>query len=252
MAEKKEHKLVSADGGEAAKPKAKPQSAPQTVQHNVKPAKENGSAGGLRAGAVILWVLAIVFEVLAALVLFGKINLTFLPMMWQLIAFLVLDLICVIIGAQLWKKANHIDPASAKNKTKFWLWNNMGVVVCCFAFIPIIVLMLSNKDLDKRTKVICVIAAAIALLIGGAASVDYNPVSQEQLAEAQQVFGDTQVYWAPFGKVYHTHEDCQALNNSETLTVGTVDQAIAASRTRLCSFCAKRDSISSVATDDAA
>ncbi len=85
MAEKKEHKLVSADGGEAAKPKAKPQSAPQTVQHNVKPAKENGSAGGLRAGAVILWVLAIVFEVLAALVLFGKINLTFLPMMWQLI-----------------------------------------------------------------------------------------------------------------------------------------------------------------------
>ena len=252
MAEKKEHKIVSADGGTAPKAKAKPQAAPQTVQHNVKPAPEKGNAGGLRAGAVILWVIAIVFEVLAALVLFGKINLTFLPVMYQLIAFIVLDLICVIIGAQLWKKANHIDPASERNKVKFWLWNNMGVVVCCFAFIPIIVLMLSNKDLDKKTKIVCTVVAAIALLIGGAASIDYNPVSQEQLTQAENVLGDTQVYWAPFGKVYHTHEDCQALNNSETLTVGTVDQAIAANRTRLCSFCAKRDSITELATDNAA
>ncbi len=250
MAEKKEHKIVSADDGKT--PKAKPQATAQTTQHTVKPAPEKGNAGGLRAGAVILWVAAIVFEVLAALVLFGKLNLKFLPLMYQLIAFIVLDLICVIIGAQLWKKANHIAPASEKNKVKFWLWNNMGVVVCCFAFIPIIVLMLTNKDLDKKTKVICTIVAAIALLIGGAASIDYNPVSQEQLAEAQQVLADTQVYWAPFGKVYHTHEDCQSLNNSETLTVGTVDQAIAANRTRLCSFCAKRDSITELATDNAA
>jgi len=252
MAEKKEHKIVAANSGEAKKPAAKPAGTTQTVQHTVKPAGEKGSAGGLRAGAVVLWVLAIVFEVLAALVLFGKINLTFMPMMWQLIAFLVLDLVCVIIGSQLWKKANHIDPASEKNKTKFWLWNNMGVIVCCFAFIPIIILFLSNKDLDKKTKVICTIVAIIALLIGGAASVDYNPVSQEQLATAENVLGDTDVYWAPFGKVYHTHEDCQALNNSETLTVGKVDDAIAANRTRLCSFCARRDSITEVATDDAA
>ena len=248
MAEKKEHKIVSADGGEVKKPASKP----QAVQHNVKPAPEKGNAGGLRVGAVVLWVLAIVFEVLAALVLFGKINLTFLPVMYQLIAFIVLDLVCVVIGSQLWKKANHIDPASEKNKVKFWLWNNMGVIVCCFAFIPIVVLMLSNKDLDKKTKAICTVVAIIALLIGGLTSVDWDPVSQEQLTQAEQVLGDTQVYWAPFGKVYHTHEDCQALNNSETLTVGTVDQAIAVNRTRLCSFCAKRDSITELATDDAA
>lgn len=248
MAEKKEHKIVSADGGEVKAPKAKP----QTVQHTVKPAPEKGNAGGLRIGAVVLWVLAIVFEALAALVLFGKINLTFLPVMYQLIGFIVLDLACVIVGSQLWKKANHIDPASEKNKVKFWLWNNMGVIVCCFAFIPIVVLMLTNKDLDKKTKAICTVVAVIALLIGGLTSVDWDPVSQEQLTEAGQVLGDTTVYWAPFGKVYHTHEDCQALNNSETLTAGTVDQAIAANRTRLCSFCAKRDSITELATDDAA
>jgi len=42
-----------------------------------------------------------------------------------LIICIVLDLIFVIIGSLLWKKANHIDPISEKNKTKFWLWNNL-------------------------------------------------------------------------------------------------------------------------------
>lgn len=244
MAEKKEHKIVSADGGEVKKPAA--------AQHAVKPAAKKGNAGSLRIGAVILWVLALVFELLAVLVLFGKINMTFMPVMYQLIAFLVLDLACVIIGSQFWKRANHIAPASEKSPVKFWLWNNMGVIVCCFAFVPIVILMLSNKELDKKTKVVCTVVAIIALLIGGAASIDYNPVSQEQLAAAEQALGDTAVYWAPFGKVYHTHEDCQALNNSETLTQGTVDQAIEHNRTRLCAFCANRDAITDVATDEAA
>lgn len=235
MAEKKEHKIVAAETGKEGK-----------VIHEAKPV---GNASGLRAGAIILWVVAFIFEILAVLVLFGKINLTFLPQLWQLIIFLVLDLACVIIGSQLWKKANHIKPASEKNKVKFWLWNNMGVIVCVFCFLPIIILMLTNKDLDKKTKVIAVVAAIIALLIGGACSIDYNPVSQEQLEAAETVLGDETVYWAPFGKVYHTHEDCGALNHTETLTAGTVDQAIAANRTRLCSFCANKDAITGVATD---
>ena len=50
--------------------------------------------------------------------------------------------------------------------------------------------------------------------------------------------------------MYHTHEDCQALNHTDTLTYGSVDQAIAANRTRLCSFCAKRDDITNLATDE--
>ena len=92
--------------------------------------------------------------------------------------------------------------------------------------------------------------AIIALLIGGVAGYDWNPVSQEQQKAAVETLGDQEVYWAPFGHVYHTHEDCGALNRSDTLTKGTVDQAIASGRTRLCSFCAKRDHIHGVATDD--
>ncbi len=235
MAEKKEHKIVQAETTASGK-----------VVHEAKPV---GNASGLRAGAIILWVVAFIFEILAYLVLIGKINLTFLPQLWQLIIFLVLDLVCVIIGSQLWKKANHIQPASEKNKVKFWLWNNMGVIVCVICFLPIIILMLANKDLDKKTKVIAVVVAIIALLIGGVASYDFNPVSQEQLEAAEAALGDETVYWAPFGKVYHTHEDCGALNHTETLTAGSVEQAVASNRTRLCSFCAAKDNITGVVTD---
>ncbi len=237
MAEKKVHNIVAAEPAKDQEGKV------------IQQAKPVGNASSLRIGALILWVVAFIFEILAVLVLFGKINLTFLPQLWQLIVFLVLDLACVIIGSQLWKKANHIKPASEKNKVKFWLWNNMGVIVCVFCFLPIIILMLANKDLDKKTKTIAVVVAIIALLIGGACSIDYHPVSQEQLEAAETALGDETVYWAPFGKVYHTHEDCSALNNTETLTAGTVDQAIAANRPRLCSFCANKDAITGVVTD---
>ena len=242
MAEPKKKKIVDATTGDevAAGSKKKPA---------MVAAAPVGNATGLRIGAVALWVLAFVFEVLALLVLFGKVQWTFLPQLWQLILFIVLDLACVIIGSQLWKKANHIKPASEKNPTMFWLWNNMGVIVACLAFVPFIILLLTNKNVDKKTKTIATIAAVIALLIAGGTSVDYNPVSAEQQQAAMEAISDD-VYWSPFGKVYHTHDDCQALNQSEELTYGTVEQAIAAGRTRLCSFCAKRDAISGVATDN--
>lgn len=242
MAEPKKKTIVSASSGKEVKPgSVKPAKV-------IKEAAPVGNATGLRIGAVILWILAITFEVLAILVLFGKINLTFLPMIWQLIIFLVLDLVCVIIGAQLWKKANHIRPASEKNKLKFWLWNNLGLIVAAFAFIPFIIIALTDKKADKKTKVIAIVVAIIALLIGGLASYEWNPVSQEQLdAATATISGD--VYWAPFGHVYHTHQDCQALNQSESLTVGSVEEAVAASRTRLCKFCAARDDIAGVVTD---
>lgn len=247
MAEKKEKKIISYESKQEISKEEL-----EEKRKEYKEAKPVGEAKPKRIGAIVLWIFAIAFEVLAVLVLFGKIHMAFMPVLYQLIAFVVLDLACVIAGSQLWKKANHIDPASEKNKLKFWLWNNMGVIVCTVAFVPIIILMLTNKNLDKKTKVIATVVAVIALLIGGLFSYDYNPVSEEQLDAAVSTLGDEQVYWAPFGHVYHTHDDCQSLSQSETLTVGTVDQAIAEGRTRLCSFCAKKDNITGVATDEKA
>jgi hypothetical protein len=96
------------------------------------------------------------------------------------------------------EKANHIRPASEKNPLLFWLWNNMGVVVCVIAFVPLIIIILANKTIDKKTKVIAAVVAVIALLIGGVASYDFNPVSAEQQQAAIEAI-QTDVYWTPFG-----------------------------------------------------
>lgn len=239
MATPKKKRIVSADTGKEVKAGSR---------RRVKEAAPVGNSAGLRVGAVLLWLVALALEVVALFIFTGKITLTFMPTLYQIIAALVLDLVFVIIGSQLWKKANHIKPASEKNPLLFWLWNNMGLIVCAVAFIPFVVLALTNKEADKKTKAVASVVAIIALLIGGLASYDFNPVSKEQQQAAMNAIEDD-VYWSPFGKVYHTHDDCSSLNQSDELTYGTVEQAIAANRTRLCSFCAKKDDITGVVTD---
>ena len=227
--EKKERKIVKVEKTEDGK--------------TIKEAKPVGNAGGLRCGAIICWLVAICFEVLGFLLYFDKIRLP-LPTLAGIIGVLVLDLIFVIIGSQLWKKANRIDPASKKNPVKFFLWNNMGVIVCIIAFLPYIILIFTDKQnkLDKKTKAIAVVVGIIALLIGALCSYDWNPISSEEKAAAEAAITG-EVYWTQFGKVYHTSADCSHLNNSDTLYEGDVDQAIADNKTRLCKTCAKRDNI---------
>lgn len=252
MAKKKEHTIISASTGEEIKP------GEAAVQHTIQPAAPVGNAKPLRIGAVALWVAAVVLEVLAAwqIIAIANMNGAGIPTpparLWIVIGLIVLDAVCVIFGAQLWKKANHIDPASEANPTRFWLWNNMGVIVACVALVPLIILMLANKNLDKRTKAVCTILAVIALLLSGLLGYEFNPISQEEMTAQVEAIADAnieQVYWTPHGHVYHTHEDCQALNQTETLTAGSVEEAIAANRTRLCLFCAKQDDITGVATE---
>ncbi len=230
----KEHKFVQskAEGGVA------------------RPAQPVGNATGLRIGAIILWTFAIVFEVLGFGVILGKVDLKFCPVLYQMIGFLVLDLACVVIGSQFWKKANHIKPASEKNKFAFWLWNNLGLIVSVIAFLPLIILVLANKDADKKTKTVVAVAAAVCLAIAGVTSYDFNPVSEEQQTAAMEAFGAEQVYWTKHGKVYHTSQDCQHLNRTEELIYGTVEQAIAENHVRLCKTCASRDGITNVATEE--
>lgn len=234
MAEQKKtsvkHTVVKAEGSAEKTPTIKPA------------APVSGNATGLRIGAVALWVAAIALEIIAIMLLNGTVTLGFLhlPTLTKIIIVLVLDLICVIIGAQLWKKSNRIDPASEANKVKFWLWNNMGVIACVIAFVPFIILTLTDKKADPKLKKVATIVALVALLIGGIASYDFNPISAEQKAEAIEEYSGVSVYWTPFGKVYHTDIDCQAMNRTDTITEGTVEQAIEANRTRVCKYCEKR------------
>ena len=205
-------------------------------------AKKNENATGLRIGAVVLWVLAIACEVMAILVFTGKVELPLpIPTAWIAVIFIVLDLIFLIIGSQLWKRANHKDPVSEKNKLKFWLWNNMGVIVAIVAFLPLLIIALTDKNADKESKKIVAIAAAAALVIGGLCGIDYHPMSEEKANTAETVLQDTTVYWTSGGSRYHLDDDCQALSNSATLSYGTVDEAIHSyGKDYLCKFCMGR------------
>ena len=236
--------ITKVDSAKATTPAEKPVSKTAAKATTPVTAADKSSAKTKRILAVIFWVLAIVCEVLAVLVFIGKIDLKFISQMAQLIAFLVIDFILVVVGAQFWKQANHLDPVSEQNKAKFWLWNNMGVIVCCFAFIPFLIYVLFiDKNADPKMKKVASIVAAVALLLGIGLSYDWNPVSEEGKAQAEVTLGDTSVYWTQFGSVYHLDQDCQHLNRSSEVFEGDVATAIGTGKTRLCKTCAKNFNI---------
>ncbi|MCQ2554293.1 MAG: hypothetical protein MJ171_01405 [Clostridia bacterium] len=197
--------------------------------------ERKGAAMPKRILAIVFWVLGIVCEALAICVL-NKYFYVSDQLLW-LIIFIVADLIMVIIGSQFWKKANDIDPASKANKVKYFLQNQMGLIVSIIAFFPLIVLLLKNKDLDPKTKKIVTIVAACALLVCSLASIDWNPASEEDLLSAQGQYGTSDVYWTRFGKSYHLDTECQSLTRSKELIAGTVEEAFAANRHDPCDFC---------------
>ena len=204
--------------------------------------------GSKRTVAIVLWVVAILFEVLAVMSLmqssplYGKLPL-FDPLIWMII-FLVLDLVCVIIAGQLWKKANHIDPPSEKNAVEFFVKSQLGAILSIVAFLPFVILALLDKDADKRTKIIAIAVAVVAMLIGGGTSADFNPVSSEDLQAMQQnaiELGDGTVYWTEHGTVYHLNPNCSHIINSKTIYSGDAAAAYEHGLTRPCKDCARAD-----------
>lgn len=245
-AAKKAAEPVKKAAGEAQKVVKKPQ------QNIVEAKPTKGSATGYRIGAIVLWLLAIACEVFAIMALLKNFVIQFVKgnaqtnILITLILFIVLDLALAIIAAQLWKKANHISPPSEKNKFLFYLVSELGVIMAAICFIPLIILLLKSDKLDKKTKVIATVVALVAMLITGAASADYHPISAEQKEEAEQQLEGVDVYWTPGGHKYHLKVDsgeeakdgCPYLRRSSTVIVGNVDEAIESGKTSLCSYCA--------------
>jgi len=180
--------------------------------------------------AIICRLIAIGFEVIWILKLTNVIDwFGWLELMYFLLICIGLDLLFFIPGSLLRKKANHIDPASEKNKTKFRLWNNLWTILSVLAFLPIIIFVLSSKDLDKKSKSIVTAVAVVALAIAGLTSYDFNAVSSEQLERAEkevlQVSPSGTVYRAQYSKKYHVDKDCPAFSNSEVVYEWTVRDA---------------------------
>ena len=213
----------------------------------VPTAEAKGRATQLRLFAIISWVLAIGAEIGAIFVLLKSAKPIVTSTWVWLIVFIVIDLILVIIGSQLWKKANRLDPASNQDKAKFFLQNQLGVIISVIAFLPLVLLIFTNKDLDGKQKGILGGIAVIALIVAGISSTDFNPPSVEQYSEqtsrVEELTGGNHVYWTKSGKKYHIYQDCPSINTNRTDEIfeGTVAQARELKNiTELCKICENR------------
>lgn len=253
-------KEKSAPKKEAPKRERAEKDEPEQGEEKAKPTRQDkggkGQVKGLRIGAIILWVLAIAAEVGAFFALRYVIaNKAVFPdqEMLLLIGALVIDAICCIVAAQLWKKSNRIRPCLADSKLVRTLWHQLGVIMVLICFIPLgIYLLLKSKELEKKTRTILLVVFALLFAGATATSVDYQQPSEEEVqqlqAEAAAELGDdATVYWTRYGKSYHFDSDCQSLRNTSeaNLFSGPLDSddpevlsAFGANRWDPCDFCA--------------
>ena len=204
--------------------------------------EKKAKARNFRIFAIISWMVAIGFEI-GAIFLLKKVpvNTTWL------IVLIVVDLIFAVIGILLWKKANRFSPASEKDKIRFFFQNQLGVIISVIAFLPLVILIFTSKDLKGKQKGLVGTIAVIAMLIAGFVGIDFNPPSQEQYAaetaQVESLMGTNNVFWTKSGTRYHTYSDCRHINTDRTEEIfsGTVAQARDLKNiTQLCSTCRSR------------
>lgn len=192
--------------------------------------------------SIVLWILAIAAEVVAVWLLTrAPIN------MVLVIGLLAVDLILVIIANNFWQKANRLDPASEKDKAKFFVQNQLGALISVIAFAPFLLLVLFNKDMDGKQKGLVGIVAVVMMAIAIWTGIDLNPASVEQYAEqtkhVEELTGQNHVFWTKSGTKYHLYVDCYTINSNRTDEIfeGTVAQARELKNiTELCKICEDR------------
>jgi hypothetical protein len=200
-------------------------------------AKKQATTFRLIAGG--LWLLAIGGE---AFTIFWVLRQVPVNMVLLIILIVVIGALA-IGGSLLWKKANRLDPASKEDKVRFFVQNQLGAIIAVIAFLPLIILIFTNKDMDGKQKAL---AGVIAIVIGGGAlalGVDYNPPSVEQYTEESNVIvqltGEDLVYWTKSGSVFHVCAEVPDVNKESKdgqIYEGTVADAHAAGKDRLVSY----------------
>ena len=199
-------------------------------------AQAKSQATTFRIIALLLWALAIAGEVFA---IFWILKQTPINMVYLIIAIVVIGILAVI-GSLLWKRANTLDPASESNPVGFFIQNQLGAIIGILAFLPLIVLIFMNKDMDKQQKTIAGAVGIVVMLIATLTGVSFNPPSVEkydqETAIVMQLTGKNLVFWTKAGTVYHlcqTVSDLQLQSKDNTIYSGTVADAHAAGKERL-------------------
>jgi uncharacterized protein YacL len=187
--------------------------------------ESKAKAKQLRIFAMLAWIVAIGTQIYAILKLISNET-----MVWLIVAIAVI-LALAITGSYLWKKANRLDPASEKDKTKFFIQNQLGAIMGVLAFLPLVILIFTNKNLDGKTKGIAGSIAVVAMLVAGISGVDFNPPSVEKYTKEINAQNEAlkdlnvnsdNVYWTSAGNKYHIDKDCYHIDGKTNITNGSV------------------------------
>lgn len=139
---------------------------------------QESAATRLRIFAVLAWIVAIGGEAAGIYLLYHhQFDNGNLPL---LIGILVGIAIFAIVGSMLWKAANRHDPARQSETFKFFFQNQLGAIITLIAFLPLIVLILMDKDMDPKNKKIAGGIGAVLAVIATLMGVSYEPPSVEQ------------------------------------------------------------------------
>ena len=142
---------------------------------------QQSAATRLRVFAAISWLIAIGTEVAGIVLLrqhkFDHGNLALL------IGLLVVIAIFAIAGSLMWKAANRHDPATRAEPYKFFVQNQLGAIITLIAFLPLIVLILMDKDMDPKNKQIAGGIGAVLAVIATLLGVNFQPPSVEQYTQ---------------------------------------------------------------------
>ena len=199
-------------------------------------AEAGGQAKRFRLIAAGLWALAIGGELFGIFYVLDQDPVK----MWMLIGLIVLVGALAMGGSFLWKKANRLDPASESETVRFFIQNQLGAIITVIAFLPLIVLIFTNENMDKRQKTIAGSIGIAVMLAATLFGVDLDSPSKEQYASEEAAVisatGENLVYWTKFGEVFHLCEDVSAVNresSDNTIYSGTVAEAHADGKDRL-------------------
>jgi hypothetical protein len=181
----------------------------------------------LRLFAILAWLVAMAGQIFAILKLMHDST-----MVWLIVTIVVI-LILAITGSWLWKKANRLDPASEKDKVRFFIQNQLGAILGVLAFLPMVIVIFTNKEMSGKTKGIAGSIAVVAMLLAGITGIDFNPPSIEKYTKEINAQTDVlkdlnvadNVYWTPSGNKYHLSEDCQHIRGNEGISNGTVKES---------------------------
>ena len=149
----------------------------QPSQPSWKPAPEaKQQSTTFRIVAAVLWLLAIGGEAYA---IFGLLRQNPVNMTLLIVAIVIVGVLAVI-GDVLWKRANVMDPASTSEPVRFFVQNQLGAIIGMIAFLPMIVMIFLNKNMNGQQKGLAGGIGIVALLIAGFMGVSLNPPSVEQ------------------------------------------------------------------------